>query len=326
MRRHAAATPIAALAAVAAMALSACSAKSSTAGGPPTSSGAPAATTPAAAGAGTSAVATSGASTGPRSGTPATTSAAASCAPASLKTTKAGKLTVATDSPAYEPWFSANKPANGKGFESAVAYAVAKQLGYSPAQVSWVHASFNSVIAPTPKKFDFDINEVSITAARKKAVDFSPGYYDVAQAVIALKADKFATATGIDALHTAKLGAQAGTTSLDAIKNQIKPAGSVREYPTNDLAVQALKNGQIDALVVDLPTALYLTGAEIDNSTIIGQLPVVGTPEKFGLVLAKGSPLTTCISSAVTALQNDGTLNTLQAKWLTTTAGAPVLH
>jgi polar amino acid transport system substrate-binding protein len=233
---------------------------------------------------------------------------------------------VATDSPAYEPWFSNNKPSNGKGFESAVAYAVAHQLGYTAAQVKWVHASFDSVVAPSPKNFDFDINEVSITPARAKAVDFSSGYYNVAQAVIALKSDKYAKATNIAGLHGARVGAQQSTTSADAITQQIKPGTSPREYPTNDLAVQALKNGQIDALVVDLPTGLYITGAELTNSTIVGQLPVTGQPEQFGLVLSKGNPLTTCVTSAVDALRKAGTLDTLQKHWLTTSAGAPVLH
>jgi polar amino acid transport system substrate-binding protein len=247
------------------------------------------------------------------------------CTPATMHTHTAGTLTVATDSPAYSPWFVDDKPANGKGFESAVAYAVAKQLGYSTDQVKWVTAAFNSVIAPTPKKFDFDINEVSITAKRAKAVDFSSGYYDVAQAIVALKSDKYAHATTIASLHGAKLGAQNGTTSLDAITNVIKPGATPAEYPTNNLAVQALKNGQIDGLVVDLPTGLYITAAELDDSTIVGQLPVSGQPEQFGLVLDKGSSLTSCVSQAVDALRADGTLADLQKRWLTTSAGAPVL-
>jgi polar amino acid transport system substrate-binding protein len=264
---------------------------------------------------------TTGASSSPSSGA----SSASSCAPATLKTQSANKLTVATDSPAYEPWFVDNKPTDGKGFESAVAYAVAKQLGYSTPQVTWTHASFDSVIAPTPKKYDFDINEVSITAARAKAVDFSSGYYDVAQAVITLKGSKIAKVTDIAGLKGAKLGAQQSTTSLDAITGVIKPTSAPGEYPTNDLAVQALKNGQIDGLVLDLPTALYVTSAELDNSVIVGQLAVTGTPEQFGLVLSKGSSLTSCITKAVDALRSDGTLAALQKQWLTTSAGAPEL-
>jgi polar amino acid transport system substrate-binding protein len=253
-------------------------------------------------------------------------SAAATCSPSTLKTYASDQLTVATDSPAYEPWFSNNTPSNGKGYESAVAYAVAKKLGYTDQQVKWKVASFNSLIAPTPKKFDFAINQVSISPARAKAVDFSSGYYDVAQAVIALKSNKYAKATSIAELHGAKLGAQKGSTSLTAITDQIKPGTTPAEYPTNDLAVAALKNGQIDGLVVDLPTGLYLTAAEIDGSTIIGQLPVTGQPEQFGLVLDHGSSLTSCVTQAVDALRADGTLDALQKQWLTDTAGAPVLN
>jgi polar amino acid transport system substrate-binding protein len=253
------------------------------------------------------------------------TSAAPSCTPATMHTHTAGTLTVATDSPAYPPWFVDNKPSNGKGFESAVAYAVAKQLGYPKDKVKWVVASFNSVVAPTPKNFDFDINQVSISAKRAKVIDFSSGYYDVAQAVVALKSDKYAKATTIAGLHGAKLGAQKGTTSFDAITGQIKPGTTPLEYPTNDLAVQALKNGQIDGIVVDLPTGLYITAAQIDNGTIVGQLPVAGQPEQFGLALDHNSPLTSCVSQAVDALRADGTLAALQKRWLTTAAGAPVL-
>jgi polar amino acid transport system substrate-binding protein len=262
----------------------------------------------------------------PAASDPAGSAALNACTPANLKTHTAGTLTVATDSPAYEPWFSADKPSNGKGFESAVAFAVAKQLGYAPSQVKWVVAAFNSVIAPTPKKYDFDINEVSITPTRAKAVDFSSGYYDVAQAVVALKGSKIAAVTTIAGLHNAKLGAQKGTTSFDAINDVIKPSKTVAEYPTNDIAVQALKSGQIDGLVVDLPTGLYITSAQVQNSKIVGQLPVSGTPEQFGLVLDKGSALTSCVTKAVDALRNDGTLAALQKRWLTSSAGAPELH
>lgn len=255
----------------------------------------------------------------------ASTSTAGTCSPANLQTHTAGTLTVATDSPAYEPWFVNDNPSNGKGFESAVAYAVAKQLGYPASKVHWVKAAFNSVIAPTPKNFDFDINEVSITPQRAKAVDFSSGYYDVAQAIITLKSGKYAHATSVAAFKGAVLGAQQGTTSLDAIKSDI-PGATAREYPTNILAIAALRNGQIDGLVTDLPTALYITAAQVPESTIVGQLPVHGKPEQFGLVLDKDSPLTPCVTKAVDALRKDGTLAKLQQRWLTRAAGAPVLH
>lgn len=268
---------------------------------------------------------TAAASSSGASSSGASSSAAAACTSATLHTHSSGRFTVATDSPAYEPWFKDNKPSNGKGYESAVAFAVAKKLGYGAGQVTWVKAPFNSVIAPTPKAFDVDVNQVSITPQRAKVVDFSTGYYDVAQAVVALKSDKYAKATTVAGLKKARLGAQKGTTSFDAITGALKPGPSPREYPTNDLAVQALKNGQIDGLVVDLPTGLYLTSAELDGATIVGQLPVTAKPEQFGMVLEHGSPLTSCVSQAVDALRADGTLAALQKTWLTTSAGAPEL-
>lgn len=279
--------------------------------------------------AGCAASSTGSPSSGPASPSGPTTSGAAKaanpCAPSKLKTQTSGTLTVATDSPAFGPWFVNNKPSNGKGFESAVAFAVGKQLGYPATKVKWVVASFNSVIAPTPKKFDFDVNEVSITPQRAKVIDFSSGYYDVAQAVVALKSSKFAKATSIAGLKGAKLAAQKGTTSLDAINNVIKPGPTPAEFPTNDLAVQALKNGQLDGLVVDLPTGFFITSAQVQDAKIVGQLPVTGSPEQFGLVLEKGSSLTSCVSKAVDALRRNGTLKQLQAKWLASAGGAPEL-
>jgi polar amino acid transport system substrate-binding protein len=267
----------------------------------------------------------SGAGTDAAASGSAAPSAAADCSPASLKTQKAGTLTVATDKPAYEPWFSGDDPGNGKGFESAVAYAVAEQLGYDKAAVTWATASFNSVIAPGPKNFDIDLNQVSINPARKKAVDFSSGYYDVAQTVIAMKSSKIAGAKSLADLKGAKLGAQVGTTSYTAITDQIVPTKQPAVYDTNDLAKLALKNGQIDGLVVDLPTAFYITAAELEDAAIVGQLPVGASPEQFGIVLDLGSPLTGCVTKAVDALRADGTLAALGKQYLAQ-AGAPELR
>ena len=239
-------------------------------------------------------------------------------------TVNKGVLTIATDNPAYSPWFDSNKPSNGKGFESAVAYAVAKQLGYAPSQVKWVTASFDSVIQPGKKNFDFDINQVSITDERKKAVDFSSGYYDVAQSIVALKGSTIAGAKTISALKNAKFGAAVGTTSLSAINNVIKPKSKVSVYNTNDLAVAALSAKQIDGIVVDLPTAFYLA-ATVKDAVLVGQLPNSGTAEQFGLVLTKGSKLTAPVSAAVDALRKNGTLKTLADKWLANSGGASVL-
>lgn len=257
----------------------------------------------------------------------ASASAPLNCAPASMSTLTAGKLTIATDNPVYPPWFVDNKPENGQGYESAVAYAVATKLGYTKDQVVWTRVTFNNAIAPGRKAFDFDINEFSITDDRKQAVDFSAPYYDVTQAVIALKSSKIAQARSLADLRAARLGAQVGTTSYEAITQVIKPSTSVSVYNNNDDAKKALQNGQIDGLVVDLPTAFYITSAEIDNSLIVGQVPQPsGTPEQFGLVLDKGSPLTACVSQAVTALRSNGTLAGIESQWLNqASGGAPVL-
>ena len=254
------------------------------------------------------------------------TSSAAACAKDQLKVKTPGKLSVGTDNPVYEPWFKDNKPANGQGFESAVAYAVAKQLGFGQPDVVWTTASFNSVIAPGPKSFDLDINEVSITTDRKKSVDFSSGYYDVTQAVVTVKGSKIAGAKSIADLKSAKLGAQVGTTSYTTITDVIKPTAKPAVFNTNDDAKLALSNGQIDGLVLDLPTALYEANADLKNGMLVGQFENgSAAPEQFGLVLDKGSALTTCVSKAVDALRADGTLKQLEQQWLTASAGAPIL-
>lgn len=253
------------------------------------------------------------------------TSAAESCDKKSLETLSDGVLTVGTDSPAYEPWFVDDNPSNGKGYESAVAYAVAEELGYSEDEVEWVTVPFNAVVSPGDKKFDFDVNQVSITEERRNAVDFSSGYYDVRQTVITTAGSPIDGATSIDELSDAKLGAQVGTTSYNAITEQIGTSEQAAAFDTNDQAVQALKNGQIDGIVVDLPTAYYMTAVQLDDGVIVGQLPLPdGEVEQFGAVLDKGSPLTDCVSQAVDALREDGTLDQLADEWLAQ-QGAPEL-
>ncbi len=250
----------------------------------------------------------------------------AACAPGGLDTLSPGKLTIGTDNPAYEPWFTENKPANGKGFESAVAYSVAERLGYPAQNVVWTQVPFNNAIAPGPKSYDMDLNQFSITPERKQAVDFSSPYYLVRQTVITTKGSPIEGTTTIAGLRTAKLGAQVGTTSLQAINELIKPSQQAQVFNSNDDAKKALQNGTVDGLVVDLPTAFYMTGAELDNGVIVGQLPQVGVPEQFGIVLDKDSPLTRCVSEAVDQLRQDGTLAVLEKTWLASTGGAPELQ
>jgi polar amino acid transport system substrate-binding protein len=253
------------------------------------------------------------------------TTEAASCDKESLETREDGVLTVGTDSPAYEPWFVDDDPTNGEGYESAVAYAIAEELGFAEDEVTWVTVPFNAVVSPGEKKFDFDVNQVSITEERRNAVDFSSGYYDVRQAVITNAGSAIDGATAISDLADAKLGAQVGTTSYNAITEQIGTSEQAAAFDTNDQAVQALKNGQIDGIVVDLPTAYYMTAVQLDDGTIVGQLPLPdGEVEQFGAVLDKGSPLTDCVSQAVDALREDGTLDQLADEWLAQ-QGAPEL-
>ncbi|MEV8505939.1 ABC transporter substrate-binding protein [Actinoplanes sp. NPDC051475] len=249
----------------------------------------------------------------------------AACAQGALDTMTPGKLTIGTDNPAYEPWFSDNKPGNGKGFESAVAYQVAERLGYPAQNVVWTQVTFNNAIAPGPKTFDVDINQFSITPERRKAVDFSSPYYLVRQTVITTKGSKIDGAKSIAELRDAKLGAQVGTTSYQAINELIKPAPKPQVFNNNDDAKKALENKQVDGIVVDLPTAFYMTAAELEDGVIVGQLPQVGVPEQFGLVLDLGSKLTPCVSEAVNQLRQDGTLAVLEKTWLASTGGAPEL-
>ncbi|MBC7462654.1 MAG: amino acid ABC transporter substrate-binding protein [Actinobacteria bacterium] len=252
-------------------------------------------------------------------------SQAATCKSGALNTLNKGVLTIGTDNPAYSPWFEDNTPSNGKGFESAVAYAVAKQLGYPKSKVKWAKAPFNAVIQPGKKSYDFDINEVSITPERAKAVDFSSGYYDVAQAIVTVAGSKIAKAKSIKDLANAKLGAAVGTTSYTTITSVIKPKIKAAVYDTNDVATQALINGQIDGLVLDLPTAFYVAYVQLKKGAIVGQFAAKAGGEQFGLVLTKESPLTSCVSRAVDALRANGTLKAIATKWLSSSAGVPVL-
>ncbi|GHJ47816.1 amino acid ABC transporter substrate-binding protein [Catellatospora sp. TT07R-123] len=257
---------------------------------------------------------------------PATPAALASCAPGTLTTLSAGKLTIATDDPAYPPWFADNRPDSGQGFESAIAYAVAEKLGYARDQITWTRVPFNDALTPGPKKFDFDINEFSITADRAQAVDFSTPYYEVTQTVIAVKGSKITSAESLADLKQAKLGAQVDSTSYRAITEIVKPETAPAVFKDNDDAKKQLQNGSVDGIVVDLPTAFYMTSAELDGGVLVGQLPQpAGTPEQFGLVLPKGSALTSCLSQAVDVLRADGVLESIQRQWLGGVAGAPRL-
>jgi polar amino acid transport system substrate-binding protein len=265
----------------------------------------------------------------------ARTATSAPCSRPNLNLLSKGVLTVGTDNPAYPPWFGGgttkgskwqiNDPSTGKGFESAVTYAVAKHMGLTPKQVTWKYVPFNRIFAPGSKPFDVAVNQVSITPARAKVVTFSDPYYDQNQAIVVLKGSDIAKVTTVDGLKGYKLGAQLGTTSYDYIKSHIKPLSSPAVFPQNAGAIQALKNGQIDGLVVDLPTAFYVTAVQVPNGTILGQFPAVPGGEHFGMVLAKGNTLAPCVDRALAALKANGTLEKIQQQWLAKATGAPVL-
>ena len=237
------------------------------------------------------------------------------------------KLTIATGEPAYYPWVIDDAPESGEGFESAVAYAVAEQLGFDADDVVWVRTSFDEAIAPGPKDFDFNLQQFSISDERKQAVDFSSPYYETTQVVVTTGSSPAADATSLADLKDLLIGAQTGTTSFTAIEESIQPTQGAQAFNTNDDAKLALENGQIDALVVDLPTAFYISGAELTDGAIVGQLPnPEGTNgDQFGLVLAKDSPLTSKVTAAVDALREDGTLDELAAEWLGGDDTAPLL-
>jgi polar amino acid transport system substrate-binding protein len=250
--------------------------------------------------------------------------AAEACTPAKMQTHSAGELTVATDKPAYPPYFENDKPENGEGFESAVAYAIGKQLGYPKAKIKWTVEPFDSSYAPGPKNFDFDVNEISITPVREKAVDFSAPYYTAKQAVVALEGSEAANAKTLAELKGTKFGVQINTTSLKAVEEFIEPSSKPEVFNSSDDVVTALKNGQVEAVVVDLPTALYLTEAQVENASIVGQFGNA-EGEEWGALLAKESPLTSCISGAVEALEESGELEKITQRWMSQAANAPEL-
>jgi polar amino acid transport system substrate-binding protein len=247
------------------------------------------------------------------------------CATDQLPVKSPGTLTVGTDKPAYPPYFEDDDPSNGKGFESAVAYAVAKELGFDKAAVKWTVVPFNSSYAPGPKEFDFDINQISITPKRAERVDFSTPYYTAPQAIVSLKTAPTANATSLAELADVKLGVQVGTTSLDAADELIKPASQPQVFNDSNDTVRALKAKRVDAIVVDLPTAFYLTAAEIPEAKITGQFAAPGGDD-WGLVLAKDSELTPCVDQAIDKLESSGELEQITDKWMGGQAGVPELQ
>ena len=247
----------------------------------------------------------------------AATTAGGSCAPGDLALVDPGFLTIATGDPAFPPWVIEDDPTNKQGFEGALAYAIAAELGFSDEQVKWVRTGFDEAIQAGPKSFDFNLQQYSITAERDEVVDFSIGYYTVQQALVAYADSPVLNATTAADLKAFRLGAAIGTTSFDYIEQVIQPSTPASAYDTNADAKSALDARQIDALVFDLPTAFYITGVEIPEATIVGVLQAPGgEAEELGFLFADGSPLVVCVNRALQALIDDGTLAALQAQWI----------
>ena len=248
----------------------------------------------------------------------------AKCRKGVLATLYPGILTFGADQPVYPPWYKGDQPANGEGFESALAYAVAAELQYGPDDVRWVRVPFNTALAPGPKAFDVNLSQFSITEQRRAAVDFSSPYFDVTQAVVTVRGSRAAGVTTLAGLSRLTLGTQVGSTGHTAAADLIG-SGSVQTYRTLIDAKMALLDRQIDAIVLDLPTALAVAG-DLRDGVLLGQLPSAGGEvEQFGIVLARDSPLTRCVSWAVDSLRADGTLVELQNRWLRDTGSVAVL-
>jgi len=282
------------------------------------------------------AAAACGSSTASSSSNANSSGSASACAPSNLNTLTPGELTIGTDNPAYSPYFTGgpghtwkgqynNDPYADKGFEDVVAYSVAKQMGFPAAKVKWAYVPFSNSYKPGPKSFDFYLAQVSYTAQRATAVDFSTSYYNVNQAVVALKSNPISHVTTIAGLRQYHLGTQVGTTSYQFITGTIKPSQTPNAYNTLNQAISGLKAHQIDGIVIDLPTAFYMTAVQIPDSVIVGQFPASLAGGHFGLVLTKGSSLTPCVDRALATLRSSGSLAAITKTWLSDKANAPIL-
>jgi polar amino acid transport system substrate-binding protein len=251
----------------------------------------------------------------------------AGCEPDQLPVHQAGTLTVATGEPVFEPWMVDDDPTNQEGFESALVYDLAAELGFGADEVDWVRTGFDEAIAPGDKPYDFNIQQYSITEDREEVVDFSDGYYQVEQALVAAADSPVAEAESLEDLRDARLGAAIGTTSLDYVEDVIAPETQAAVYNDNAAAKAAFDAGQVDGLVFDLPTAYYITAVEIPDAEIVGVLPRVGdSPEELGLLFEDGSELVDCVNVALDALRERGRIEELEDQWLADGGNIPTLR
>jgi polar amino acid transport system substrate-binding protein len=250
--------------------------------------------------------------------------AAAACADG-VPTVADGVLTVATGEPAFPPYIIDDTPESGQGFEAAVAYAVAGTMGFAPDAVRWVRTPFDAAIQPGPKEFDFNLQQYTITEERSQVVSFSQPYYAGNQAILGYADSPAAGAESITDFQALRIGVAAGTTSLTFVTDVLQPESDPLVYNDNAGAKAALDAQQIDAIVADLPTALYITAVEIEGTEVFGQFPAsAGTEgDPWGLLFAKDNPLVECANLALTALESSGTLDAITTEWMSEGAGVP---
>ncbi|MBS3941177.1 MAG: amino acid ABC transporter substrate-binding protein [Actinobacteria bacterium] len=239
----------------------------------------------------------------------------AACGPDSPDLFQEGQLTVATGEPVFPPWMMDDDPANGEGFESAVVYALADEMGFTADQVAWARTGFDEAIGPGEKDYDFNIQQYSITGERDEVVDFSAPYYEVEKSLVALTDSPAASASSLADLQDVSFGAVVGTTDLAYIEEVIG-VDDVAVYDDQAGLFQALQGGQIDATVFGLPGALFVTAVQVEGSTIAGILPGEPMDDGLGMLFEEGSPLVACVDAALESLRADGTLDALADEWL----------
>ncbi len=250
---------------------------------------------------------------------------AASCAAG--KTLTDGTLTIATGNPAFPPYVIDDAPETGEGFEAALALAVAGELGFEGDAVTWVRTGFDEAIQPGPKTFDFNLQQYSITPDRAEVVSFSDPYYYASQAILGYADSPAASVDNVEGFAALKLGAAVGTTSLDYISDVIKPSSEPFVFNDNAAAKAALDSKQIDAIVTDLPTALYITGVEIEGTKVFGQFPVDNTyaGDPLGMLFELDNPLVDCVNTALANLTANGELAKIEATWMADYTEAAVI-
>ncbi len=252
------------------------------------------------------------------------------CAKDQLSLKTPGTLTISTDNPSYNPWWSgtppqdsewyaefAGYPPSGEGYEGGIAVAIAKTLGFTPEEITWIpNTVFENAFAPGDKPFDYHLAQISITPQRAEAVDFSDPYLDSNQSLVALAGTPITAVTTVEGLRDFKLGAATATTSLTFIESVIQPRAEISAPGDNAALVQLLQNGQIDGLVADIGSAIYMRDVQLTGAELVGKFDATQQIDHVGMVLQKDSPLTACVNQAMAIIHANGTVQALYDQWL----------